>query len=82
VDGGGILDSNIKKRFTITLKAFVGNELDHAINQMTTLGLLPSTIKRLSNLIVQNYKGHVTIVPNIKMTSYFKILSNPTTEEY
>ena len=31
VDGGGILDSNIKRRFTVTLKEFIGNEINHAI---------------------------------------------------
>lgn len=30
-DGGGILESRIKKRVTRTLKAFIGNEIKHII---------------------------------------------------
>jgi len=44
VDGGGILESKMRRRFLRTLKQFVGNELYHIVNQLITLGVLPSAL--------------------------------------
>jgi TAG lipase/steryl ester hydrolase/phospholipase A2/LPA acyltransferase len=78
VDGGGILATEIRKKLSMTLKAFIGNEVKHLITQLDTLGVLPLTLKKLSTLITQSYKGHVTIVPGIEPVEYFSILTNPT----
>ncbi|CDW73342.1 patatin-like phospholipase family [Stylonychia lemnae] len=81
VDGGGILQSQMRKRFSITIKALVGNEVQHIIEQLQTLGVLPQFLCRMSNLVTQSYKGHVTIVPQIKPKHYRNLLINPTLEE-
>eukprot|EP00347_Sterkiella_histriomuscorum_P000572 403375331 len=81
-DGGGILESKIKRQFTVTFKAIMGNEVKHLINQMVTLGCVPLSLQRLSYLITQQYKGHVTIVPKTKLSHYKNILINPSPEDY
>jgi hypothetical protein len=32
VDGGGILYSQVRRKFSFTIKAFLGNEIKHLIN--------------------------------------------------
>lgn len=49
---------------------------------MTTLGLIPLEVKRTLNLVTQQYKGHVTIVPQPKLSAYKNILINPNVQEY
>lgn len=51
VDGGGILESKIRRQLTMTFKTLVGNEVTHVIQQLSALGLLPISVKRLSYLI-------------------------------
>jgi hypothetical protein len=82
VDGGGILESRFRRQLLLTLKAFLGNELKHIISQFSTLGLLPIPLKRFLNLVTQQYKGHVTIVPKAKLSNYKNVLINPGHEEY
>jgi TAG lipase/steryl ester hydrolase/phospholipase A2/LPA acyltransferase len=82
IDGGGILESNIRNKFAKTIKALIGNEIKHWINQLSALGLLPSFLLRITHLVTQQYKGHITIVPNVKIKNYLKILSNPNMEDY
>jgi len=64
------------------LKAFIGNEVDHVINQVRTLGVFPMTLQRMATLMTQNYKGHVTIIPRLQMQDYKGLLINPSKEEY
>jgi TAG lipase/steryl ester hydrolase/phospholipase A2/LPA acyltransferase len=82
VDGGGILESRTRKRLSMTVKAVIGNEVKHFITQMTTLGLIPLEVRRTLNLVTQQYKGHVTIVPQPKISAYKNILINPNHAEY
>ena len=49
VDGGGILESKIRKKLSITVKAMIGNEVKHIVQQLSTLGVLPLSIKRILN---------------------------------
>jgi TAG lipase/steryl ester hydrolase/phospholipase A2/LPA acyltransferase len=51
VDGGGVLESRIRKKLSMTIKAMIGNELRHIIGQFTTLGILPIEVKRMLNFI-------------------------------
>jgi len=50
-DGGGILESPIKKRFVQTVKALLGNEIKHIVAQLCTLRVMPLSLKRMSFLI-------------------------------
>jgi len=77
VDGGGVLESRIRKKLSMTVKAFIGNELRHIIGQLSTIGLIPLGVKRLLNFVTQEYKGHVTIIPQPKMINYRNVLINP-----
>jgi TAG lipase/steryl ester hydrolase/phospholipase A2/LPA acyltransferase len=63
VDGGGILESRMRKKLVSTLKNLFANEVKHVINQLDTMGIIPLQMRSLSFLISQAYKGHVTIVP-------------------
>lgn len=82
VDGGGILESKIRKKLSITVKAMIGNEVKHIVQQLSTLGVLPLSIKRILNFFTQEYKGHVTIIPQPKMIHYRNILINPDKKDY
>lgn len=44
VDGGGILESKIRKKLSMTVKAMIGNEIRHVITQLSTIGLLPLSV--------------------------------------
>jgi hypothetical protein len=82
VDGGGVLESRIRKKLSMTIKAFIGNELRHIISQLSTIGFLPLGVKRLLNFVTQEYKGHVTIIPQPKMIHYRNVLINPDEKDY
>lgn len=49
---------------------------------MEELGLLPNTMKWIANVVVQSYKGHVTVVPEPTISDYKNILINVTPETY
>ena len=49
---------------------------------MNELGLLPNTMKWIANVVVQSYKGHVTVVPEPTLTDYRNLLVNVTPETY
>jgi TAG lipase / steryl ester hydrolase / phospholipase A2 / LPA acyltransferase len=82
VDGGGVLESRIRKKLSMIVKAFIGNELRHITSQLFTIGLLPLGVKRLLNFVTQEYKGHVTIIPQPKMIHYRNVLVNPDEKDY
>lgn len=82
VDGGGVLESRIRKKLSLTIKAIIGNEIKHVIGQLSTLGVLPAGVKRLLNFVTQEYKGHVTILPQPKMIHYRNVLVNPDQKDY
>jgi TAG lipase / steryl ester hydrolase / phospholipase A2 / LPA acyltransferase len=81
-DGGGILESRMRRRFISTFKAVFGNEVKHLLTQLITLGLVPLPLQRMSYLITQSYKGNVTIVPQTKLKHYKNILVNPSSADY
>ena len=64
VDTGQILDTKFRKRFLRTVKSLTGNTVKYFIRQLDCLGLMPRYIRGIVNLIIQTYKGHVTIVPS------------------
>ena len=50
-EGGGILDSKIEKQFTVTLKAMIGNEIRHVLDQIYTVGAMPPALQRMTNIV-------------------------------
>lgn len=45
---------------------------------MSSLGLVPSKLGNLLNLMNQNYKGNVTISPNVRVSDFLNVLRNPS----
>ena len=43
---------------------------------------MPSYVKGIVQIILQSYKGHVTIVPSPSFKDYRNILMNVTVESY
>ena len=73
-------------RKTILYKAFelvkdlIGSELQHRVNQLARIGIVPKAVSRYFNLITQTYSGNVTLFPKANLNDYFNILTNPTPE--
>lgn len=81
VDNGSILDTKLTKRIYRLTKGFVGNQIKHSLKQLDLLGLLPSYIKGISDIVFQSYKGQITIVPSVTFFDYNRLLSNVTIED-
>mmetsp|Transcript_22443 Transcript_22443/g.19938 ORF Transcript_22443/g.19938 Transcript_22443/m.19938 type:complete len:192 (-) Transcript_22443:307-882(-) len=75
-DGGGILGT--QSSYVGTFKTLLGNEVIHWANQISFLGLIPAKLSNLIGLLNQNYKGHVTISPRVRLSDFINILRNPT----
>lgn len=65
VDNGSILDTKFAKRFYRLTKGFIGNQIKHTLKQCNLVGLLPSYVKGITDIIFQSYKGQITIVPSV-----------------
>jgi predicted acylesterase/phospholipase RssA len=60
------------------LKGIIASELKHRVNQLSSVGILPTAITRYFNLITQEYSGNVTIWPIPTLRDYLNILNNPS----
>ena len=60
------------------MKQLAGNSIKFLLRQIDVVGLLPNYIKGIVQIIVQSYKGHVTIVPSPTLTDYSNLLENVT----
>jgi len=56
------------------------SELQHRMNQLSELGVMPSVIYMIQSIVSQRYCGDITIVPKISYMNFLKLLSNPTPE--
>ncbi|GJJ73529.1 TAG lipase / steryl ester hydrolase / phospholipase A2 / LPA acyltransferase [Entomortierella parvispora] len=56
------------------------SELQHRMNQMTMLGIMPGLIQKTQAIMSQRYYGDITIVPNLGVDDYLNIVSNPTVD--
>jgi predicted acylesterase/phospholipase RssA len=62
------------------LKTCLFSEVQHRILQLGILGLIPKRLSVLPIVLTQKYRGDITIVPDITLTDYMRLLSNPTPE--
>ena len=62
------------------LKKSIESEVRHRISQAADLGLLPRTMDFFMGVLSQTYSGDITIVPDISLDDYRRLLSNPTPE--
>ena len=65
-----------------TIKSLTGNTIKYMIRQLDCLGLLPNYVRSVANLVVQTYKGHVTIVPSPGFRDYANLLKNVKPEDF
>ncbi|KAF9951061.1 hypothetical protein BGZ65_006214, partial [Modicella reniformis] len=54
------------------------SELQHRMNQLSILGVMPELIHKVQAIVSQRYYGDITIVPDFGIDDYLKIVSNPT----
>lgn len=63
-------------------KTLVGTHINYWISNMNAMGFIPSRLNSFANGFLQNYSGHVTIVPDPTWKDYINFLSNVTKEDY
>ena len=76
-------------------KAIIASEIKHRFNQVLCfyllfaypwqlgmLGIFPSTVVRIFNLVTQKYTGNVTIWPIPSFSEFINILEMPTTDSF
>ncbi|KAF9571910.1 hypothetical protein EC968_010563 [Mortierella alpina] len=56
------------------------SEVQHRLNQLSLLGIMPGVIQKTQAMLSQRYYGDITIVPDLGVDDYLKIVSNPTVE--
>ncbi|KAF9920230.1 hypothetical protein FBU30_009976 [Linnemannia zychae] len=56
------------------------SELQHRMNQLSILGVMPGLIQKAQAIMAQRYYGDITIVPDIEVDDYLNIVSNPTVD--
>ncbi|KAF9210560.1 hypothetical protein BGZ59_009287, partial [Podila verticillata] len=54
------------------------SELQHRMNQLSLLGVMPGLIHKVQAIMSQRYYGDITIVPDMGVEDYLNIVSNPT----
>jgi predicted acylesterase/phospholipase RssA len=57
------------------------NELAHRLGQVADLGVAPTLMNRTVGLLKQRYTGDVTVVPDVGIKDYLKLIVNPTDED-
>lgn len=81
-DGQLSSQSRLRRNITKLARNLLGNEIRHLINQMYTLGIIPSYIKGIVDLVMQSYRGHVTISPNPSLRDYRKLIDDVDSEGF
>ncbi|KAG0060512.1 hypothetical protein BGZ89_012207 [Linnemannia elongata] len=56
------------------------SELQHRMNQLSILGVMPGLMQKVQAIMAQRYYGDITIVPDLGVDDYLNIVSNPTVE--
>ncbi|KAF9182646.1 hypothetical protein BGZ51_004532, partial [Haplosporangium sp. Z 767] len=56
------------------------SEMQHRLNQLSLLGIMPGLMHKVQAIMSQRYYGDITIVPSFGVDDYLNIVSNPTNE--
>ncbi|KAK3822233.1 MAG: hypothetical protein JOS17DRAFT_754163 [Linnemannia elongata] len=56
------------------------SEVQHRMNQLSILGVMPGLIQKVQAIMAQRYYGDITIVPDLGVDDYMNIVTNPTVE--
>lgn len=73
-DGKISIQSRIRRIITKTLRQLFSNEIRHLINQMFTIGIVPNYVQSIVDLVMQSYRGHVTIAPRPSLRDYMGLI--------
>lgn len=63
-----------------TLSSLARDEALHRLQFMAELGVFPNLMTKCRAILSQKYSGDITILPEIAMNDFPKILSNPTVD--
>ncbi|KAJ3354530.1 hypothetical protein GGF32_002476 [Allomyces javanicus] len=61
-----------------SILTFSRNEFTLRCNQLRELGLLPELLYRVQSIVSQTYQGDLTIIPDLTVTDWLHLLTNPT----
>ena len=75
-DGIQLHESRFSRYMFTKFKNLFTNEFSHIINQLTELGIFPTYIHGLKELVFQSYRGHVTIAPRLTLYDYSRLCTN------
>ncbi|KAG0285301.1 hypothetical protein BGZ96_010421 [Linnemannia gamsii] len=56
------------------------SEVQHRMNQLSILGVMPGLIQKVQAIMSQRYYGDITIVPDLGVDDYLNIVTNPTVD--
>ncbi len=80
-DNINIEDVSIKlKNLMDNTYDLISSEIIHYLDMVNEIGIFSNLSTKLKSILIQKYSGDITILPNIKLTEWDKILSNPTPE--
>lgn len=68
--------SRLRRKLKSKFNQVAGNEIRHWISQLTNLGLLPEYIRGIMEVVIQTYRGHVTIAPSLGLHDYRRLICN------
>lgn len=81
---GGEIEDELSARFRQSLSSiynFMVNEVIHALEIATELGIATNALTKFRSVLSQQYSGDITILPDMKVLLRFnEILVNPTVE--
>jgi TAG lipase/steryl ester hydrolase/phospholipase A2/LPA acyltransferase len=63
-----------------TVANLAKGEALHRMHVLAELGVLPTTMSKLRSVLSQRYSGDITILPEVSLTQFPRVLSNPTTD--
>jgi len=75
-DGQQLNQSRLRRNIEKILRNLMGNEVRHLINQMYCIGLIPLYVQGIVDIVMQSYRGHVTIAPSPTLNDYLGILTD------
>ncbi|KNC47265.1 triacylglycerol lipase [Thecamonas trahens ATCC 50062] len=70
--------TRLPSRFLAALGYVVTSEVRHRLSQLARLRLLPAVLAQVIPLLEQTYKGHITFIPQLGLSDYLYVISNPT----
>ena len=75
-DGFSHDKSRLRRRLLVKARNLIGNEIQHWITQLTYLGLFPEYVQGIADLVMQTYRGHVTIAPRPSLYDYRRLIQD------